>query len=300
MERYEIVKTLGSGEFGVARMMKNKKTGEVLAMMFFRRGEKIDKDLEREIINRMSLFHPNVIQFEKLLLTPTHLVIAMEYAGGGELYPRIELCQRFTEDESRYFFQQLINAVSYCHFKGVCHQDLKPENALLEGSWVPRIKIGDFGFSKLIHSQHSSRKGLLLSYLSPEIMKGKQYDGKMADVWSCGVTLYTMLVGKFPFDGSGIADTYQNIVSANYPIPKLVTESCKDLLSRIFVVDPSKRITIAEIKKHPWFLRLLPQAMTEEVQMRFYHCEPDEALQSLEEIKMLIEEARTIPPWPHL
>jgi serine/threonine-protein kinase SRK2 len=76
-----------------------------------------------------------------VVLTPTHIAIAMEYAAGGELFERICSAGRFSEDEARYFFQQLISGVSYCHAMQICHRDLKLENTLLDGSPAPRLKI---------------------------------------------------------------------------------------------------------------------------------------------------------------
>ena len=110
----------------------------------------IDKNVEREIINHRQLSgHPNIVRFRDVFLTSTHLGIAMEYAAGGELFDRIVKAGRFAEDEARYFFQQLISGVAWCHREGVCHRDLKLENTLLDGRPAPRLKICDFGYSKV-------------------------------------------------------------------------------------------------------------------------------------------------------
>uniref|UniRef100_A0A453BZS7 non-specific serine/threonine protein kinase n=1 Tax=Aegilops tauschii subsp. strangulata TaxID=200361 RepID=A0A453BZS7_AEGTS len=116
MERYELLKDIGAGNFGVARLMRNKETKELVAMKYIPRGLKIDENVAREIINHRSLRHPNIIRFKEVVVTPTHLAIVMEYAAGGELFDRICNAGRFSEDEARYFFQQLICGVSYCHF----------------------------------------------------------------------------------------------------------------------------------------------------------------------------------------
>lgn len=136
-----------------------------------------------------------------MFLTPTHLGIVMEYASGGELFDRIVKIGRFSEDEARYFFQQLISGVEFCHKSGVCHRDLKLENTLLDGSPAPLLKICDFGYSKsmLMDSQPKSTVGTP-AYIAPEVLSKKKYDGHKADVWSCGVTLYVMLVGAYPFE----------------------------------------------------------------------------------------------------
>ncbi|DBA73594.1 TPA: Serine/threonine-protein kinase sapk9, variant 2 [Trebouxia sp. C0004] len=199
--KYEVIRDIGSGNFGVAKLVRDKRTGELVAVKFIERGEKINKNVERELINHRSLLHPNIIRFREVFLTPTHLGIAMEYAAGGETFDRIVKAGRCSEGEARFFFQQLISGVDNCHSKGVCHRDLKLENTLLDGRPAPRLKICDFGYSKsaLFDSQPKSMVGTP-AYIAPEVLSRQQYDGEIADVWSCGVTLYVMLVGAYPFE----------------------------------------------------------------------------------------------------
>ncbi|VFQ63567.1 unnamed protein product [Cuscuta campestris] len=174
----------------------------------------------------------------------------MEYAAGGELFDRICQAGRFSEDEARYFFQQLISGVSFCHSMQICHRDLKLENTLLDGSPAPRLKICDFGYSKssVLHSMPKSTVGTP-AYIAPEVLSRQEYDGKTADVWSCGVTLYVMLVGAYPFedidDPKNFRKTITKIVNVQYKIPDYVhiSQDCRHLLSRIFVPSPSRVIT---------------------------------------------------------
>ncbi|CAN4078097.1 unnamed protein product [Withania somnifera] len=266
-EKYELLKELGAGNFGVARLVKDKKTKELFAVKYIERGKKIDENVQREIINHRSLRHPNIVRFKEVLVTPSHLAIVMEYAAGGELFGRICSAGRFSEDEARFFFQQLISGVSYCHTMEICHRDLKLENTLLDGSPSPRLKICDFGYSKI------------------------------ADVWSCGVTLYVMLVGAYPFedpeDPKNFRKTIGRIMSSQYSIPDYVriTADCKNLLSRIFVANPSKRITIPEIKKHPWFLKNLPKELMDGQHAKYEEAS-EQLQQSVEEIMKMIQEAK--------
>ncbi|OIT22641.1 PREDICTED: serine/threonine-protein kinase SAPK3-like [Nicotiana attenuata] len=293
-ERYEALKELGSGNFGVARLVRDKKTKELLAVKYIERGNKIDENVQREIINHRSLRHPNIIRFKEVLLTPTHIAIVMEYAAGGELFARICSAGRFSEDEARFFFQQLISPC--CHSMEICHRDLKLENTLLDGSPTPRLKICDFGYSKsgLLHSQPKSTVGTP-AYIAPEVLSRKEYDGKVADVWSCGVTLYVMLVGAYPFedpdDPRNFRKTIGRIMSAQFSIPDYIRISadCKNLLSRIFVANPSMRITIPEIKKHSWFLKNLPKNL-----MDGEKTSSDQAQQRVEDIMRIIQEAKII------
>nr|GMD91249.1 serine/threonine-protein kinase SAPK2 [Ipomoea batatas] len=303
MDAYEIVKDLGSGNFGVAKLVRDKRTKELFAVKFIERGQKIDEHVEREIMNHRSLKHPNIVRFKEVLLTPTHLAIVMEYAAGGELFERICSAGRFNEDEARFFFQQLISGVCYCHSMQICHRDLKLENTLLDGSMAPRVKICDFGYSKsdVFHSQPKSTVGTP-AYVAPEVLSRKEYDGKLADIWSCGVTLYVMLVGAYPFedpsDPKNFRKTIVKILGVQYSIPDNIRISveCRHLLSRIFVTNPEERITIPEIRRHPWFLKNLP---VELMDGGSYQCmDVNNPSQSMEEISSIIQEARTVVQLP--
>ncbi|KAF6173088.1 hypothetical protein GIB67_000831 [Kingdonia uniflora] len=193
-DRYELLKDIGSGNFGVARLMRDKQTLDLVAVKYIERGEKIDENVQREIINHRSLRHPNIVRFREQ----------------------------------------------------VCHRDLKLENTLLDGSPAPRLKICDFGYSKssVLHSQPKSTVGTP-AYIAPEVLMKKEYDGKIADVWSCGVTLYVMLVGAYPFEDpeepKNFKKTIQRILNVQYSIPDYVQISpeCRHLISRIFVGEPS-------------------------------------------------------------
>ncbi|KAG0502835.1 hypothetical protein HPP92_002907 [Vanilla planifolia] len=234
-----------------------------------------------EIINHRSLRHPNIVRFKEVVLTPTHLAIVMEYAAGGELFERICNAGRFSEDEE------------------ICHRDLKLENTLLDGNPTPQLKICDFGYSKsaLLHSQPKSTVGTP-AYIAPEVLSRNEYDGKVADVWSCGCYLYVMLVGSYPFeepeDPKNFRKTINRILAVQYSIPDYVRVSadCRHLLSRIFVSNPLKRITIPDIKRHLWFLKNMPRELVDEEKYRVGGAEDGALEQSVEEIMRIIQEAK--------
>ena len=293
-------RVLGCGNFGTAKLMRSKRTNELVAIKYIERGARIDENVKRELVNHRLLTHGNVVRFIEVVLTKTHLAIAMEYASGGELFDRILKKGKFCEAEARYFFQQLISGVAHCHAKGVAHRDLKLENTLLDGDAVPRLKICDFGYSKnaFIDSDPKSTVGTP-AYIAPEVLERKSYDGKTADVWSCGVTLFVMLCGKYPFEDRrkprDFRSTILKIRSCDYAIPPGVELSagCLDLIQRIFVVDAAKRIDIAGIKAHPWFLIDLPIELVDAaIAANPTNASPTSTM-SIEEILAIVEEAKT-------
>ena len=288
-------KVLGVGNFGTAKLMQSTRTGALVAIKYLERGEKIDENVKRELVNHRLLTHPNIVRFIEVMLTPTHLAIVMEYAAGGELFNRIASKGKFSEDEARYFFQQLISGVAYCHAKGVAHRDLKLENTLLDGGAVPRLKICDFGYSK--HSEIDSDPKSTVgtpAYIAPEVLKRQVYDGKTADVWSCGVTLYVMLVGKYPFedksDPRNFRSTITKIFACDYKFPSNVelSDGVKDLIRRIFVVDAAKRIDVSGIQSHPWFTTNLP------LELLNVDVDVDESdMMTIEDIRAIVDAAKT-------
>lgn len=288
-------------------LMQDLETNEYVAAKFIQRGAKINVNVERELLNHRPLLHAHIIRFREVFLTTTHIAIVMEYASGGELFEFVKRSGRLSEDAARFFFQQLISGVDYCHRQGVFHRDLKLENTLIDRQpqSAPRLKICDFGYSKhaVNDSQPKSVKGTV-AYLAPEVVlcnfNKAKYDGRQSDIWSCGVMLFLMLVGAYPFqDGTNPAmfsKTVRKIVTADYVIPEGVDLSSdgKNLIASIFLVNPNQRINLEQMKTHPWFTKNLPlelQAgnLNPTIPTQAAH------VQSAEVVKQLVEEARTIP-----
>jgi serine/threonine-protein kinase SRK2 len=125
------------------------------------------------------------------------------FVAGGELFALIRKTRRFPENDARYFFQQLICGIEYLHGAGVNHRDIKLENTLIGGNKPGTlVKICDFGYSKRPEVEQSQCKSVVgtPAYLAPEVLASKPYEGAPVDVWSCGVLLYVMLVGAYPFE----------------------------------------------------------------------------------------------------
>eukprot|EP00210_Caulerpa_lentillifera_P007804 g7448.t1 len=301
-DRYQKIKDINSGSFGFVELAKDLLTGQNVAIKHIERGPKINKHVRNEIMNHRSLLHHHVIQFKECFLTDKHLCIVMEYAPGGDMLEFIRKRRGLNESEARWFFQQLIIGLDYCHRMGVASRDIKLENTLLDDSPWPMLKICDFGYSK--HEQFNSapvsRVGTP-AYLAPEVITNKkddQYDGKKADIWSCGVFLYVMLFSAYPFDSRadrGAHDKLQRmitrIVECQFKLPDgaNLTAALKDLLYKILVKDPLQRISIEGIMKHPWFLKSLPQGALDMNKRMTYQ---RRGLQTQEEILELVEQAK--------
>ena len=151
-----------------------------------------------------------------------------------------------------------MSGVEYCHRNMVVHRDLKPENLLLDAK--SNVKIADFGLSNVMRDGHFLKTSCgSPNYAAPEVISGKLYSGPEVDVWSCGVILYALLCGSLPFDDESIPNLFKKIKGGIYNLPSHLSPGSRDLIARMLLVDPLKRITISEIRSHPWFVVHLPR-----------------------------------------
>ncbi|KAK4768336.1 hypothetical protein SAY87_003477 [Trapa incisa] len=257
--KYELGRTLGEGTFAKVKFARNVETGEDVAIKILDK-EKVLKhkmigQIKREISTMKLVRHPNVIRMYEVMASKTKIYIVLELVTGGELFDKIASKGRLKEDEARKYFQQLINAVDYCHSRGVYHRDLKPENLLLDANGV--LKVSDFGLSAL--PQQVREDGLLHTtcgtpnYVAPEVINNKGYDGAKADLWSCGVILFVLMAGYLPFEESNLMALYKKIFKADFTCPPWFSSSAKKLTKKILDPNPMTRITIAEVIENDWF-----------------------------------------------
>lgn len=217
----------------------------------------MEEKVQREINILHLCTHPHIIRLYEVIDTPTDIFLVNEYVSGGELFDYIVSKGRLSADEARNFFHQIVSGVEYCHFQKIVHRDLKPENLLLDASL--NIKIADFGLSNLMRDGDFLRTSCgSPNYAAPEVISGHLYAGPEVDVWSCGVILYALLCGSLPFDDESIPNLFKKIKSGMYSLPTHLSQLAKNLIPRMLEVDPMKRITIPEIRLHPWFQHKLP------------------------------------------
>ncbi|KAL8549013.1 hypothetical protein ACS0TY_008045 [Phlomoides rotata] len=258
MQKYELGRLLGQGTFAKVYYARSLQTGQSVAIKVIAK-EKIMKvgiinQIKREISVMRLVRHPYIIHLYEVMATKTKIYFVLEYAKGGELFNKVAK-GRLKEDLALKYFQQLINAVDFCHSRGVYHRDLKPENILLDEN--ENLKISDFGLSALAESKRQD--GLLHTtcgtpaYVAPEVINRKGYDGAKADIWSCGVILFVLLAGYLPFHSNNLMEMYRKIAKSEYKCPKWFSFEVRKLLSRMLDPNPVNRITIARIKENPWF-----------------------------------------------
>ncbi|XP_058113349.1 CBL-interacting protein kinase 24-like isoform X2 [Magnolia sinica] len=231
--KYDVGRTIGEGTFAKVKYAQNTESGETVAMKVLAKStileHKMVDQIKREISIMKIVRHPNIVRLHEV------------HHG------------RLAEDESRRYFQQLIDAVDYCHSKGVYHRDLKPENLLLDSQG--NLKISDFGLSALL------QKGVELlhttcgtpNYVAPEVFSHEGYDGSAADVWSCGVILFILMAGYLPFDEIDLPNLYRKINVAEFSCPPWFSPGANSLLHRILDPNPKTRIQIEGIKIDAWF-----------------------------------------------
>lgn len=237
-------------------------TGHKVAIKILNRKKIKQMDMEEKVrreIKILRLFmHPHIIRLYEVIETPNDIYVVMEYVKSGELFDYIVEKGRLMEDEARHFFQQIISGVEYCHRNMVVHRDLKPENLLLDAR--ANVKIADFGLSNVMRDGHFLKTSCgSPNYAAPEVISGRLYAGPEVDVWSCGVILYALLCGSLPFDDENIPNLFKKIKGGIYTLPSHLSPGARDLIPRMLLVDPLKRITIPEIRQHPWFSVHLPR-----------------------------------------
>ena len=268
---YDVVRTLGEGSFGKVKLATHRFTKQEVALKIISRKKLISRDMagrvEREIQYLQLLRHPHIIKLyedldihEKILAdrcrytvitSPTDIIMVLEYAG-GELFDYLVKHGKMAETKARRFFQQIVCAVEYCHRHKIVHRDLKPENLLLDSDL--NVKIADFGLSNIMTDGNFLKTSCgSPNYAAPEVISGKLYAGPEVDVWSCGVILYVLLVGRLPFDDDLIPALFKKISTGSYQTPPFVSSGARHIIHKMLKVNPVQRISIPDIRQDPWF-----------------------------------------------
>ena len=285
-ESYQMLRELGSGQFGKVYLAENEQTGERRAVKVISKkksemsGGKSKFIAEVEILARLN--HPNIIRIYEMFEDDKAYYVVSELCTGGELFDFITQQGHLSEVLAAEIMRQLLSAVTYCHEHHIVHRDLKPENLLLDSPPVEgqslTIKLIDFGTSCLYSGDNSLRQRLGTAYyIAPEVLE-MDYNEK-CDVWSCGVILFILLSGFPPFAGSTDEEILRKVKVGKFSFAheswRNISNEAKSLIRRMLVMNPQQRLTAAECLSDPWV-----------VKRAVYHSAPSEqVLLSLNQLK---------------
>lgn len=275
-DEYELGKVLGQpGQYGRAQLCKEKKTGKeyavkVMNLQRFRgsgKASKVFDNFRNEFLMMQKLDHPNIIKAKGAYETETDLYFVMDLCTGGELFDQISARKTFSEKDAQQVLRQIMEGLLHMHEKKIAHCDLKPDNFLYLDDSYESIKIIDFGFAKYtdVDNYLNNIAGTCF-YMAPEVLE--QSYSIHADIWSMGVVMYILLFGYPPFNSKAQGpEMYKEIKSKIrkgfdpstrdgygpwFPTNKPVTDSAKDLISKMLVLDSAARLSAREVLDHPW------------------------------------------------
>ncbi|XP_006893420.1 PREDICTED: serine/threonine-protein kinase BRSK2 [Elephantulus edwardii] len=215
--------------------------------------ESVLMKVEREIAILKLIEHPHVLKLHDVYENKKYLYLVLEHVSGGELFDYLVKKGRLTPKEARKFFRQIISALDFCHSHSICHRDLKPENLLLDEK--NNIRIADFGMASLqVGDSLLETSCGSPHYACPEVIRGEKYDGRKADVWSCGVILFALLVGALPFDDDNLRQLLEKVKRGVFHMPHFIPPDCQSLLRGMIEVDAARRLTLEHIQKHIWYI----------------------------------------------
>eukprot|EP00639_Heterosigma_akashiwo_P018813 CAMPEP_0206382318 /NCGR_PEP_ID=MMETSP0294-20121207/13191_1 /ASSEMBLY_ACC=CAM_ASM_000327 /TAXON_ID=39354 /ORGANISM="Heterosigma akashiwo, Strain CCMP2393" /LENGTH=679 /DNA_ID=CAMNT_0053831981 /DNA_START=95 /DNA_END=2134 /DNA_ORIENTATION=+ len=271
---YEVGRTLGSGATAKVKEGIHVQTFEKVALKIIPKAHILSarhrEHVEREVQVLKSFHHPNILNLLESDFDTTYqkkngkvrevVVLVFELAENQELFDFMMHSEPFDEIQARTYFKALLNAIEYCHSHGVFHRDIKPENLLIGSNY--ELKLADFGLSAIadFETNLSTHCGTR-SYMAPEVLSGLEYKGTKADIWSCGVVLFIMLVGHPPFQVALLKDWWFNAIScgrydrfwaAHFRTAPALSNDAQGFLNRIFVADPDQRAGLEELKAHTW------------------------------------------------
>ena len=257
---YIIKKTLGKGTFAKVKLaIQLPKRNKVAIKIIEKRRLQEEDDiirLKREFEMLTQFNNPNVISVSEIFESNNAYFTVMEFCEGGELFNYIVENKLLSEEKAAFFYYQLINGLEYIHSLGIVHRDLKPENLLLTSDHI--LKIIDFGLSNYYNKNNNKLLETPCGspcYASPEMLSGDGYDGFKIDIWATGIILFAMLCGYLPFDHKDNDKLFKKILQCKINYPKNLSNDSKDLIKKILVPNPRKRISIPEIKEHPFYLK---------------------------------------------
>uniref|UniRef100_A0A0N5BQG7 Serine/threonine-protein kinase PLK n=1 Tax=Strongyloides papillosus TaxID=174720 RepID=A0A0N5BQG7_STREA len=230
--------------------------GKVVAKTLLTKRHQKDK-MTQEIEIQKSLSHENVVKMYDYFEDSDNVYVLLELCPRRSLMELHKRRKAVTEPEARYFTKQIVNGLIYLHGRNIIHRDLKLGNLFL--SELMDVKIGDFGLATVVETDGERKKTLCgtPNYIAPEMLDKRGHSFEV-DIWAVGCILYTLLVGKPPFETLTLKDTYDRIKSNNYTVPSIVSSEAKHLIRYLLHSDPAQRPHATEIFKYNFFNGFVP------------------------------------------
>ncbi|KAK2740203.1 pkb-activating kinase-like protein [Myotisia sp. PD_48] len=268
-------RVLGEGSYSTVVAATDRQTSKEYAIKILDKRHIIKEkkvkyvNIEKDTLNRLT-DHPGVVRLYYTFQDERSLYFVLDLASGGELLGVLKRMRSFNEECTRFYGAQILDTIGYMHRRGVIHRDLKPENVLLDASM--HIKITDFGTAKMLNlpsqtdindpdgmpsmvSSEEDRANSFVGtaeYVSPELLTNKSAC-KASDLWAFGCIIFQLLTGRPPFKASNEYQTFQKIVGLEYEFPIGFPAPARDLVERLLVHDPARRLQIEHIKNHEFF-----------------------------------------------
>ncbi|PGG96206.1 AGC/PDK1 protein kinase [Helicocarpus griseus UAMH5409] len=268
-------RTLGEGSYSTVVAATDRQTLKEYAIKILDKRHIIKEkkvkyvNIEKDTLNRLT-DHPGVVRLYYTFQDERSLYFVLDLASGGELLGVLKRMSTFDEECTRFYGAQILDTIDYMHKRGVIHRDLKPENVLLDSQM--HVKITDFGTAKILDRskrQEENSNGLpqldadadrdransfvgTAEYVSPELLTDKSAY-KASDLWAFGCIIYQLLAGRPPFKAGNEYQTFQKIVGLDYEFPAGFPPVARDLVERLLVLDPSRRLQMEHIKNHEFF-----------------------------------------------
>lgn len=267
---FDFGKDLGEGSYSTVvlatdRITKTQYAVKVLDKRHIIKEKKVKYvNIEKHALNRLSGLN-GIISLFFTFQDKDRLYFVLDYASNGELLGLIKTHGSLNEECTRHFGAQILDGIKNMHDNGIIHRDIKPENILIDDHF--RIRITDFGTAKLLERKKNEESGIeedypldvraksfvgTAEYVSPELLESK-YCGKPGDIWAFGCLLYQLIAGKPPFKATNEYLTFQKITKLQYAFSAGFPLILRDLIKHILVLRPSRRASIGQIQKHPFF-----------------------------------------------
>ena len=265
-DEYEIKEKLGEGAYGCVYKVTQKSTKFLRAVKAIERKHIDSNSFSNEMAILKTVDHPNIIKLFDCYYDNNFYYMVEEYCSGGDLFDYIQKIKNFSEKIAATIFNQLLSAINHLHKKNIVHRDIKPENIV----FIPLeekknkndifIKLIDFGTSVSIKNKSNLHEELgTIYYIAPEVFKNN-YNEK-ADIWSCGIILYTMLCGHPPFLGNDEESIKNKILNCKVEYPhnefKNISKKAINFLELLLQNDPNKRISAEDALKNEWLITML-------------------------------------------